>query len=257
MLNLAKRVVRRIVPAGLQPRGYLTDLVKSRSGQTVVAGPFKGMRYVATSVGSAYIPKLLGIYERELATTIDRITALQPPLIVDVGAAEGYYAVGLALRLPHTRMIAFETEAVGRDAVRDMADRNGVSDRVSIRATCEPADLQAALADQPDAIVIMDVEGYEDVLLDPQAVPALAHTTFLVELHEFLIADIMARIVDRFGATHDLELIYEESRSKADFPWSTPILRALPDKYVEQAVSEQRPIRMCWYFATPKAVTAH
>src|SRR6478672_6897407 len=74
-------------------------LMKIAPGLVVQHGPFKGMKYPGVnSVGSALIPKLLGSYERELHPLIDSICAGQYDQVVDIGCAEGYYAVGLAMR---------------------------------------------------------------------------------------------------------------------------------------------------------------
>ena len=103
-------LIRRIVPERYRPIGYLTHLVRQRTDCKVRLGPFAGMRYVSNSIGGAYLPKLLGIYERELTQVMEAACARQPRLIVDIGAAEGYYAVGLALRNPQATVIAFEAE---------------------------------------------------------------------------------------------------------------------------------------------------
>ena len=77
------------------------------------------MRCIGNAAGNAHIhiPKLLGVYERELNPYIEQACALNFPLIVDVGAAEGYYAVGMALRNPSARVIAFEMDARAREAL--------------------------------------------------------------------------------------------------------------------------------------------
>ena len=253
MLRLAKNLARKFTPDAIRPHRYFAALARSRTGQRVIDGPFKGMHYIDRSVGSAYVPKLLGIYERELAAVVEEIIAAKPSLIVDVGAAEGYYAVGMACRLPETRMIAFEMEAGGRAAIAEMAAANNVADRVAIMATCEPEGLNGALDGTSGAVVIMDVEGYESVLLDPKKVPALASATFLLELHEFAIPGISAEIAHRFDKTHDLQLIWAEDRDRADFPWRTTVTSLLPGSYIDGAVSEMRPPRMSWYYARPKS----
>src|SRR5262245_24582329 len=84
------RLARRLIPEGIRPIGYLTQLTRRRTGCRVLHGPFKGMKYGRDAIGSAYIPKLVGIYERELTKIINMICERPPELIVDVGAAEGY-----------------------------------------------------------------------------------------------------------------------------------------------------------------------
>ena len=133
--------MRRFLPSFVKPTRYLARLTAEKTHSTVMAGPFSGMRYIESSIGSALIPKLLGIYERELAPCIEEICRNRPELVVDLGAAEGYYAVGLARRLPDSRIIAFELEELGRRDLLRLAQLNGVADRVEIRGTCAPADL--------------------------------------------------------------------------------------------------------------------
>jgi hypothetical protein len=243
--------LRALIPARYRPIGYLTQLTRKRTRLQVRSGPFTGMRYLDVSIGSAYIPKLLGIYESELETEIEAICRQQPALIVDIGAAEGYYAVGLAVRIPGARVIAFETEALGQTALRQMAALNHVSSRVEARGTCEPDDLAAALKEANRPVVICDVEGYEEKLLEPELVPALARATILVELHEFIVPTIAQTLKARFGATHRLRQIWQQPRSCLQFPWRTLGTTLLPRSYLEWSVSEWRPARMSWLWMEP------
>lgn len=245
------QILRKLIPERFRPIVYLTNLARERTGCVVRQGPFTGMRYVQVSQGSAYIPKLLGIYERELTPQVEALIAKSPKLIVDLGAGEGYYAIGLARRLPQTRVIAFEMEAFGRQAVLDMAVLNGVSERVEIRGKCEAGDLAASLGDEAAPVVVCDVEGYEEKLLDPVAVPALQRATILVELHDFIIPQITETLKHRFGKTHRITHVWQEPRTRSDFPWTTLGTALLPNFYLDWSVSEWRPVRMAWFWMEP------
>ena len=130
------------------------------------------MRYIETAFGSAYVPKLLGIYERELNPFIEQACAQNFPLIVDVGAAEGYYAIGMALRNPDARVVAFEMEQKGRAALEEMAKLNGVLSRVEIRGKCKTENLAQLLAASGRALILCDAEGDEEILnLTPRMAP--------------------------------------------------------------------------------------
>src|SRR5688572_8039088 len=48
----------------------------------IIAGPFRGLSYLRCSSGSAWLPKLLGTYELELAPTIEELCSRQFDLIV-------------------------------------------------------------------------------------------------------------------------------------------------------------------------------
>jgi hypothetical protein len=66
-------------------------------GSTVLHGPFEGMIYPATSLHDRNsVPKILGSYECELHDVIDSALRKKYYLAIDVGSAEGYYAVGFA-----------------------------------------------------------------------------------------------------------------------------------------------------------------
>jgi len=226
-------------------------MARERTNCSVLGGPFAGMQYVQISQGSAYIPKLLGIYERELVPQVEALVAREPELIIDVGAAEGYYAIGFARRLPQCRVIAFEMEPRGQTALQEMATLNSVSDRVEVRGKCEAHDLAEVLDGVSSAAIICDVEGYEHLLLDPLAVPALRRVSILVELHDFVIPGITEALKKRFQHSHDISHIWQESRSRAEFPWRTLGTSLLPKSYLDWAVSEWRPVRMAWLWMEP------
>jgi hypothetical protein len=252
-LRVISSLLRRVIPERFRPIGYLTHLVRERTNNTVRCGPFAGMRYVENSIGSAYLPKLLGTYERELTHVIEAVCADRVGLIIVLGAAEGYYAIGLALRNPQARVAAFEREEKGRVALAKMARVNGVQERVEILGECRPAELETALrAGTRPCFVLCDVEGEEDQLLDLQAVPSLRRTWVLVETHEFVRAGISNELQRRFASTHKIMCIWQETRSAKDFPFETTATRLLPISYLDWAVSEWRPTQMSWLWMQPR-----
>jgi hypothetical protein len=172
--------------------------------------------------------------------------------VVDIGTAEGYYAVGLARRLPATKIIGFETTQEGRDLLAEMARLNGVADRIDIRGQCEVDDLRNAMEGSSRTVVICDVEGYEQVLLDPEKVPDLRTAMILVELHEFIVRGISKEIESRFASTHNAYIFLEQPRTRADYPFNNWYTRLLPTAYATYRVQEFRPERMSWMVLEPK-----
>lgn len=250
--SFAAGLTRKLLPETLRPIGYLTHLTRSRCGCRVRSGPFLGIKYVDDSVGSAYIPKLLGIYERELGPAVEQACGIGFSLIVDVGAAEGYYAVGMAVRNPSAHVEAFEMDPAGRSALHEMVRLNGLEDRVTVKGECDPGSLQESLESRAGKkLVICDVEGYEDVLLDPAAVPALRGAWILVELHDWLKPGIAGALRDRFSPTHRVDHIWQEPRDPREYPFRTLGTGLLPRSYLEWAVSEWRPERMSWLWMEP------
>ncbi len=255
--QVLKRLARSLVPPAWRPTAYLQGLVRRQTGMRISGGPFNGMRYVATAVGSAFYPKLIGIYERELVPVVERICKMRPSHVVDIGAAEGYYAVGLLLTGAVPRVTAFEETSAGRELIGQMARANGVEGRLTVAGRCDPESLGKVLSTlTPPVVIICDVEGYEAQLMDPERVPGLERASILVELHEFAQRGISRRVRERFETTHDIEEIQETPRSSSDLPYWTPYSRLFPARYIQTVISEYRPERMNWFWMTPKAGTA-
>lgn len=175
-------------------------LVK-RDGHIITHGPFKGMIYKTAASEGGYVPRRLGIYEASLAPVIEAIVRKDYPTILDIGAAEGYYAVGLARRMPATRIVACDSNPAARNLCIHLAAANDVA--IETRGEIGHSDIAAF---GPD-LVICDIEGGEDALLDPAACPDLAFSDILVEVHEGVRPGLTARLTKRFAASHRITRI--------------------------------------------------
>ncbi len=175
---------------------------------TVVNGPFQGMRYARSGKGN--FPETLGTYEQCLHPVIERVIRNAPRLIIDVGAAYGYYALGLAYRCPGSHVIAYEMDATRADLIRKYRRVNALDDRLDIRGQCTSALLSEDLRHAPGAFVLVDVEGIEDELLQPD-ISNIPHSEMLVELHEMFVPGVTERLKDRFAATHRSEIIKQDT----------------------------------------------
>ncbi len=186
-------------------------------GLTVVQGPFKGMEYVRDATEGAHAARLLGSYESELHGHIEAFAAGGLDCVIDVGCAEGYYAVGLARLMPQVTVHAYDIAASARTACAQLAAKNGVADRVRIGETFTPTDFEA-FADRR-CLVIMDVEGAEDDLLRPDLSPALARMSLIVETHDAACPGVLARLRSRFAATHLIETVVQQHKTTPLPPW--------------------------------------
>jgi len=254
LVDNVKKTSHRIAPnlyAQLQERwtrrriNKITQAIIKRYGLKVLAGPFAGMLYVSEPGGSS-LPKLLGSYETELHQWVTAIINTDYGKIINVGCAEGYYAVGLALKVPETRVFAFDIDPRARQLCEKMAKRNGVSERVEVRGECNCEGLDALLDDR--SLVIFDCEGCELGLLDPGRVPNLRVSDVLVELHDFIDRSISPTIISRFADTHDISLVSGLERDPSNYP----ALETFNDWDRHVAVAEFRPERMQWAFMRAK-----
>jgi hypothetical protein len=238
----------------VSPFAWGTARVAAKSGRCVLAGPFAGMRYPASFVPRGLFsgPYQVGSFELELWPAIERIVATAPATVVNVGAAEGYYAVGLAMRLPAARVIGFEMEPKPRAAAARLAELNGVGDRIDLRGLCTVDELAGAVSPDGGTAVLMDCEGAEAELADPERVDWLAGATVLVELHPAAAPEIGDRLAARFDPTHDLERIESQVRRASDFDAQLRPIGGLRRIDRELLVAEFRDGPMEWLWATPR-----
>lgn len=189
---------------------------------TVRHGPFKGMQYVdAKSFGSALFPKLIGSYERELHPWIEELCETAYTEIVDIGCAEGYYAIGLGMRIPSSHVYAFDVNKDALELCRQMAEINEIGARFTQGEFCDSETL-TGLHIRERGLVVADCEGYELDLFTEPVVKSMQKCDFLIEIHNCVDLNIAPSVADAFSATHDirvLESIHDTKKAKTyDYP---------------------------------------
>lgn len=222
-----------------------------RSECAVQGGPFAGLRYPsAAATGSSLYPKLVGSYEQELHSIVETLVALQADLIVDIGAAEGYYATGFAIRLPRAEIHAFD---IGENAMRmcsSMASENGVADRVHVESKCTPQRLLDL--DGRPAVVVSDCEGYEEHLFNFDTARALRRCHLLIECHDFRKPGLTRRVAAYLTSTHHVETIIAVPDYLRPMIFPSQVIRHLSRDVQIALMAELRPAYMNWLYCTPR-----
>ena len=216
-------------------------------GVTVLHGPFAGMQYVDHATEGALAPRLFGSYESELHPHLERLRGSGLECVIDIGCAEGYYAVGLARMLPSVTVHAHDTDPKARAACAQLAASNGVADRVQIGGEFQPEDFQAFAG--RNTLVIMDAEGAEDDVLLPERAPALAGMRLIVETHDLFRRGVKQRLIERFSPTHEIEVVRQG-------PKTTPLPEWVGElNHLDQllAVWEWRSGPTPWLVMTPRS----
>jgi predicted RNA methylase len=191
------------------------ELVRG-GGLSVRSGPFAGMTMGEQRTEGCLVPKILGCYEQELHGILRELPARGYEAVLDIGCAEGYYAIGLALLLPEAEVWAYDMEDSARRTCAALAERNGVSGRVHIGERFALEDFRS-FADR-HVLVACDIEGGEVDLMDPEAAPALRRMDVLVELHDCFDPTISQRIVERFETSHEVRFVEAGARNAGGFP---------------------------------------
>jgi len=230
----------------------VTERWLAARGLGVVGGPFTGLDYEPSAVGFAdcVVAKLVGAYERELHPVVRELQGSgEIDSVVNIGCAEGYYAVGLARTMPRVHVHAYDLNPTMRRLCRRMAERNGVLERISVHGRCGLEELDGAAGER--TLVLADCEGAELELLDPRHAPSLRESLVVVELHDYLNPAISSTVLGRFEATHDSELISSEPRYATEHPEPGEVPGISPVEH-EIALLEFRPAPMQWAVLRPR-----
>lgn len=207
----------------------------------VQSGPFQGMKLTGEGswgLDGDYAPKVLGTYEIQLHHYIEMAIAKNPKVIENIGCAEGYYAVGLACRLPGARIFAYDSSTESLNVAMASFKANHFKENFY---------LSQKAPDDPDGVElsIIDVEGAELEVLSVSRIQKMKHCDVIVECHDYINGSIAETLEKRFEDTHDIFIIPEGPRD----PSSVPLLNGLAtlDQYL--AMCENRPCSMKWIAA--------
>jgi hypothetical protein len=260
LLNLPKRFysklpdcVRNRLRFLKNPRlKILHSLVRFSTRNQVAHGPFKEL---SLNTSDCYPPMLLGTYEQELHNVFYSWFSHEPEDLVCIGAAEGYYAVGMARRNPTLNVIAYELDPYQKKLLAEVMRQNNVSN-VSVLDRCT----QESLIDTLQSIsstpyIICDIEGGEVELLDPDQITALKQAVILVEIHEVLVEGCEEALRERFDGSHKITEIYGLERQTMDFPSDVRVLdRLFSDKTKVALMNEGRSSLMKWLILEPNSL---
>ncbi len=255
IMYLARHIDReRSSPRGSLLQGFDGLVDGMFSDRIVKGGPFRGMTYPELrAVGSSIFPKLIGSYEKELQLVIEELCRTDYSTIVDVGCAEGYYAVGLAMRIPSATVYAYDTNENAIRLCRRMAEVNDVSERVVTGSFCD-ADTLAGLCSRGRGLIISDCEGYEKELLAERIVPLLSHHDLLVEVHAFLDEGIPSALIERFHGTHEIVVCQSLDDAMKVQLYGVGALSEFSEATRMALLGEHRPNGMHWFYMRARAV---
>lgn len=193
----------------------LNQTLISLQGTTVQGGLFAGMDYSSEATEGSLSARLLGVYEAGLQPHIRRIVERGVDCVIDLGCAEGYYAVGLARAFPHLSVHARDISERARTYCAELAARNGVAERVIIGGEFQATDFEAFAGRR--VLAIVDVEGAEVDILRPDLSPALTRMSLIVETHDVSRPGALKTIRSRFETTHEITLV-EQTHELPDPP---------------------------------------
>ena len=224
--------------------------VVKQYGLKIKNGPFAGINYIMIPPYRGLSAKLLGSYERELHPAFEEAIKAAYRVLINVGSAEGSYSVGYAVKVPQSTVYAFDIDPREQEFCRQLAAANNVSGRVHVSAECTPQDFEKLIT-PGSTLILMDCEGCEDELLDPQKAPKLLQADIILEIHDFTDSTLKDRIRTRFSTTHTIRQYDYHPRNPDD----VPEVRFLKTEAQRQlAVMERDTNAQSWFYLRRIAV---
>jgi hypothetical protein len=197
----------------------------------------------------------LGTQELEIHDIVEDIVRRRYTEIINIGAADGYYAIGFLCRMPETRVLAFEAAPIHHSGLRRAAALNNVTQRLRIAGFCDRDQLTNELTKSSGSVLIFaDIEGAEIELLDPYNIPQLRRADILVETHDALVRNCTEILTQRFRASHHINQVNSRARTLSDFPSAAlpGLARFLPWTSVELMTERRRKEGQAWLYLIAK-----
>lgn len=239
-------------------RHYLSQFLREKTDSIVQYGILKGYeigpsRWAEAAVGT-YI---LGTYEVHICALLEQL-ASPDRLLIDIGAADGLYGIGLVAVGAFESSLCFEADAISRESLSQKAEALSLSDKIAVHGSAEPETISAILAQSDTelagAVVLCDIEGAEFALFTPELLGLFAECHVIIEIHDFLLpADAqaeapLANLIQRAEVFFHVHIVKDGLRYLRDIP----LLESWSDADVWTMCMEGRKQVMTWLYLVPK-----
>lgn len=226
--------------------------LSARLNSTVKYGPFRGMRLPKETAwaGPDRAPMLFGLYEQEVMKVLADHRS-KSATFIDVGAADGYYGVGVLLAAWFNKAYCYEMSELGQAVIRSNAAENGVSNNLVVRGAANPGFYKDIPSQELEgAVILVDIEGGEFELIDSAALAALQSAAIIIEVHPWVHeGEIKLRsLLERAKRTHRVSNFQMGARNPGEFEE----LKEYSDTDRWLICSEDRPALMSWLLLEPK-----
>ena len=245
-----------VQPDLVQRRYHLGQRLSHLLNATISYGPFAGTQLAAMNHWSAADrgSMLLGMYEKEVLAELVRLSEGRD-ILVDVGAADGYYAIGSLTGGLVSQALCFELDTDGQRMITLQAELNNVQDFVTVLGAADECFVNSLGKHFPkgtdNCVFLIDIEGAEFELLTYPVLEAISPAPLIIELHDFEPESRQAAesLIDRVSRYYDSTIIHQGDRNPNQFvelkSWSDD------DRWL--LCSESRVTRMRWLVCEPKA----
>lgn len=204
-------------------KNNLSNSIKKYHKNTVAHGPFKGLKFVDDSHwgGSDRGAMILGIYELEVLNELKDIPK-RFDTFIDLGAADGYYAIGVLVNDMFEKSYCYEITESGRDVILKNSILNDVGNRVIIRGIADKNFVNDFSNEElQNSVLFVDIEGGEFDLFDSNIFHSFYNSIIFIESHDFFYNDgdlKFNKLISDSEHTHIPKIIKMGARDLSNFP---------------------------------------
>lgn len=166
---------------------------------TILTGPFAGVKY-KTTLDTTYngditlLQKVYGSYEQEI---LDFILVSRFDTVIDIGAGDGYYGIGLLAKEKVNKAFFYEIDDYLSSHISINAGINGIQvNNIFLRKAANPSEILHDIDNNENlfnkTLIICDIEGWECELFTESFLRRLnqKNVHIILEYHPHLIKKI-------------------------------------------------------------------
>lgn len=218
-------------------------------------GPFAGLKLTKNPWwGKSDLGSMcLGLYEQELLNLLYSNKFNGRKTLIDIGAADGYYAIGLLKSKRVEKAICYELSKIGQDTILSNWKLNGEPGEIEINGDVFDNFTQKNLSlDFSDCITIVDIEGAEFLFLNNDILEFMKNSYIIIEIHNW-VPDFISKyetfLLHAFKY-FNIEILERTERKTFQFEE----LRSFTDDNRLLVTSEARPCAMRFLILNPKNI---
>jgi hypothetical protein len=169
----------------------LSNKIDKSFNSTVRYGNFKGLRLSSETwwgvADRASI--LLGLYEKEVLESLANIPS-RHQYFIDLGAANGYYGIGVLISGICKKSYCYEISEHGREVIKLNSQLNNVEESVILRGKANLNFYKEIPENEIDnSILFVDIEGGEFDIFDNETFKSFGKAIIFIELHDWFFVD--------------------------------------------------------------------
>ena len=127
--------------------------------------------------------KIYGFYENKIQ---EKLKEIKKPILIDIGAADGFFAIGCLYSKLSKYCYAFEQNETSRLALRKTAEINKVTNQISIMGKVDNQSFLSSLPNNLElskTVILCDIEGEEYDFFSETILKKLKKCNLIIEIH--------------------------------------------------------------------------